>query len=62
MIQVTADTPATTEHQDPILSTQDSPRPQTANAAVDTAYRTASALIIGPAALEDKVAGTGGYG
>ncbi|KAJ6620274.1 hypothetical protein B0H10DRAFT_2216066 [Mycena sp. CBHHK59/15] len=58
MIQVTADTPATAERQDPILATQDSPRQQTANATVETVYRTASALTIGPAASEDQVAGT----
>ncbi|KAJ7283321.1 hypothetical protein C8J57DRAFT_1292139 [Mycena rebaudengoi] len=37
---------------------QDSPRQQTADATVETAYRTISTLIIGPAASEDQVAGT----
>ncbi|KAJ6566117.1 hypothetical protein B0H19DRAFT_1232478 [Mycena capillaripes] len=53
MIHVTGDTPATTERPDPIIAPQDLRRHQTADATVEAAYRTTSALIVDPAASED---------
>ncbi|KAJ7651611.1 hypothetical protein DFH06DRAFT_548366 [Mycena polygramma] len=58
-IDVPPCTPTTTEPQD-IFGMQEFPEQQTANAAVDAAYRTASSLGVGPAS-EDKVAGIEDY-